>query len=55
MNEVHVEAKHTDALSLRKQRHTERMQWAMLAFMGAIVGGFLSPLIIWLVRLALGG
>lgn len=45
----------TDEFRLRKQAHEHRLQWAFLAVLGVVVLGFLTPLIVWLTRLALGG
>lgn len=44
--------KERDALD--KARHERRMQWALLLILGTVVLGLLSPLVVWLIRLALG-
>lgn len=36
-------------------RHQRRLGWAMFGLLAFIVVGFLTPLIVWLTRLALGG
>lgn len=44
-----------DYLALSKAKHLQRQQWAFLGLVGFIVVGFLTPLFVWLTRLALGG
>lgn len=43
-----------DWLKFREQKHTQRTQWFFLVFTALLLGGFVAPLIIWLIRLALG-
>lgn len=42
-------------LAYRKQQHEHAMQWGFLTILGLVVLGFLTPLILWLSRTALGG
>jgi hypothetical protein len=44
-----------EAISLDKARNDRRLQWATLGILAFIVVGFLTPLFVWLTRLALGG
>lgn len=40
--------------ALDKARHERRMQWGFLTVFGLIALGLTAPLVIWLIRLALG-
>lgn len=44
-----------EVLSIEKARNDRRIQWAFLGILGFVVVGFLTPLFVWLTRLALGG
>lgn len=44
-----------EILDLDKARHDRRLQWAFLVFAGFVMVGFLTPLFVWLTRLAMGG
>lgn len=44
-----------DILDIDKARHDRRIQWTFLGFLGFVAVGFLTPLFVWLTRLALGG
>lgn len=42
-------------LRFLKERHDRRVQWTALAFVLVVIAGFLTPLVVFLTRLALGG
>jgi hypothetical protein len=44
-----------ELLQLDAARHSQRIQWVFLGLLAFIAVGLLTPLFVWLVRLALGG
>lgn len=44
-----------ETIALDKAANDRRIQWAFLGILAFVVVGFLTPLFVWLTRLALGG
>jgi hypothetical protein len=42
-------------MAFAKQRHEQRLQWGFLVILGLAVLGLLTPLVLWLSRIVLGG
>jgi hypothetical protein len=44
-----------EIIALDKARNDRRIQWVFMGLIGFVVVGFLTPVFVWLTRLALGG
>jgi hypothetical protein len=44
-----------EIIELDRARHQRNIQWVFLGLIAFVVVGFLTPLFVWLTRLALGG
>lgn len=43
-----------ELLAMERLRHEQRVQWVFLGLVVMVVLGFLTPLVLWLSRIALG-
>jgi hypothetical protein len=44
-----------ELLALQKQKHEQRLQWATLVSIGILLLAVITPPVLWLSRIALGG